>query len=48
MISAEVPIPVISAALAGSADGTLRVLNLAPALAAEAAELVAQARSGWW
>ena len=42
MISAEVPIPVISAALAESAGRALRVLNLAPAPSrAEAAELVA-------
>ena len=42
VISAEVPIPVISAALAASAGRALRVLNLAPAPSrAEAAELVA-------
>jgi ribokinase len=42
VISAEVPIPVISAALAESAGRALRVLNLAPAPSpAEAAELVA-------
>jgi ribokinase len=42
VISAEVPVPVISAALAGSAGRMLRVLNLAPAPSrAEAAELVA-------
>jgi ribokinase len=40
VISAEVPIPVISAALAASAGRVLRVLNLAPA-PPEAAELVA-------
>ncbi|MCW2941269.1 MAG: Ribokinase, partial [Actinomycetia bacterium] len=40
VISAEVPVPVISAALSASADGVLRVLNLAPA-PPEAAELVA-------
>ena len=40
VISAEVPVPVISAALAGSAGRMLRVLNLAPA-PPEAAELVA-------
>ena len=42
VISAEVPIPVISAALAASAGRALRVLNLAPAPSrAQAAELVA-------
>jgi ribokinase len=42
VISAEVPVPVISAALAGSAGRMLRVLNLAPAPSrAEAAELLA-------
>jgi ribokinase len=42
VISAEVPIPVITAALAESAGRALRVLNLAPAPSrAEAAELVA-------
>jgi ribokinase len=42
VISAEVPIPVISAALAESAGRTLRVLNLAPAPSpAQAAELIA-------
>jgi ribokinase len=42
VISAEVPVPVISAALAASAGRALRVLNLAPAPSrAEAAELVA-------
>ena len=42
VISAEVPIPVISAALAESAGRALRVLNLAPAPSrAAAAELVA-------
>ena len=42
VISAEVPIPVITAALAGSAGRALRVLNLAPAPSrAAAAELVA-------
>jgi ribokinase len=42
VISAEVPIPVISAALAASAGRALRVLNLAPAPSrAEAAALVA-------
>jgi ribokinase len=42
VISAEVPIPVISAALAEAAGRALRVLNLAPAPSpAEAAELVA-------
>jgi ribokinase len=43
VISAEVPIPVISAALAAAAGRLLRVLNLAPAPPAppEAAELVA-------
>ncbi len=40
VISAEVPVPVISAALAASAGRLLRVLNLAPA-PPEAAELVA-------
>jgi ribokinase len=40
VISAEVPVPVISAALAASAGRVLRVLNLAPA-PPEAAELVA-------
>jgi ribokinase len=40
VISAEVPVPVISAALAASAGRALRVLNLAPA-PPEAAELVA-------
>ena len=41
VISAEVPIPVITAALAESAGRALRVLNLAPAPSrAEAAELV--------
>ena len=40
MISAEVPVPAISAALAASAGRALRVLNLAPA-PPEAAELVA-------
>jgi ribokinase len=40
VISAEVPVPVISAALAASARRALRVLNLAPA-PPEAAELVA-------
>ena len=42
VISAEVPVPVISAALAASAGRGLRVLNLAPAPSrAEAAALVA-------
>jgi ribokinase len=42
VISAEVPIPVISAALAASAGRALRVLNLAPAPSrAQAAELMA-------
>jgi ribokinase len=42
VISAEVPIPLISAALAESAGRALRVLNLAPAPSrAEAAEIVA-------
>jgi ribokinase len=42
VISAEVPVPVVSAALARSAGRMLRVLNLAPAPSrAEAAELVA-------
>jgi ribokinase len=42
VISAEVPVPVVSAALAASAGRALRVLNLAPAPSrAEAAELVA-------
>jgi ribokinase len=42
VISAEVPIPVISAALAASASRALRVLNLAPAPSrAQAAELMA-------
>jgi ribokinase len=42
VISAEVPIPVVSAALARSAGRVLRVLNLAPAPSrAAAAELVA-------
>jgi ribokinase len=42
VISAEVPLPVISAALAASAGQALRVLNLAPAPSrAAAAELVA-------
>jgi ribokinase len=42
VISAEVPVPVIGAALAESAGRALRVLNLAPAPSrAEAAELVA-------
>lgn len=40
VISAEVPVPAISAALAASAGRALRVLNLAPA-PPEAAELVA-------
>ena len=40
VISAEVPVPVISAALAASAGRALRVLNLAPA-PPEAAELIA-------
>ena len=40
VISAEVPVPVISAALAASAGRALRVLNLAPA-PPEAADLVA-------
>ena len=40
VISAEVPVPVISAALSASAGRLLRVLNLAPA-PPEAAELVA-------
>jgi ribokinase len=40
VISAEVPVPVISAALAASAGRALRVLNLAPA-PPQAAELVA-------
>jgi len=42
VISAEVPVPVISAALAATAGRVLRVLNLAPA-PPEAAELVAAA-----
>jgi ribokinase len=42
VISAEVPIPVIAAALAESAGRVLRVLNLAPAPSpAQAAELIA-------
>ena len=45
VISAEVPVPAISAALAASAGRALRVLNLAPA-PPEAAELVA-ARPDW-
>ena len=40
VISAEVPVPVISAALAAAAGRALRVLNLAPA-PPEAAELIA-------
>ena len=47
VISAEVPVPVIRAALAASAGRALRVLNLAPA-PPEAAELVAAGPSGWW
>ena len=42
VISAEVPVPVISAALAAAAGRALRVLNLAPA-PPEAAELIAAA-----
>ena len=49
VISAEVPVPVISAALAASAGRALRVLNLAPAPPGQRRPSSSpQARSGWW
>ena len=48
VISAEVPVPVITAALAASAGRALRVLNLAPAPPARRPSSSRPAPTGWW